>query len=79
VIVSPKVTAGSAGFGTAGAVVVILVWILGLYGIQVPPEVAAAIAAVIGSIAGFFAGHIVQHIEPGSQPTSKEPEKNPGP
>ena len=39
-----KVTSGTA----AGAVTIVLVWIAGMIGIEVPPEVASAVTVLIG-------------------------------
>lgn len=44
---TPKVSAGAAG----GAIAIIVVWGIGLAGIEVPAEVAAAFGTV-GSFAG---------------------------
>lgn len=46
----PKVLAG----GVAGAVTVLLVYVVGLAGVDVPPEVAAAVTTVITFAAGYF-------------------------
>lgn len=48
-----KVTAAAV----AGAVVTIAVWILGMFGIDVPPAVAAAITTLLGAAAGWLAPH----------------------
>lgn len=45
-----KVTAA----GTAGAAALVLVWILGSFGVEVPPEVAAALTALIATAAGWL-------------------------
>lgn len=47
--VEPKVTAATLG----GAVAVIAVWIEGLLGLDVPPEVAAAEATVFAFVFGW--------------------------
>ncbi len=47
---NPKVAAG----GIAGALTVILVWLVGLAGVDVPAEVASAITVVIGFAAGYL-------------------------
>lgn len=47
--VSPKVVAGGAG----GAAALVLVWMLGLLGLEVPPEVAIAIATLLAGAAGW--------------------------
>lgn len=46
----PKVVAA----GTAGAVTVLLVWIAGLLGLDVPEEVAAAVTAILATAAGYL-------------------------
>jgi putative flippase GtrA len=45
-----KVAAG----GAAGALTVLVVWILGLYHVSVPPEVASAITVLISFITSYF-------------------------
>jgi hypothetical protein len=47
---TPKV----AAVGVAGAVTIVLVWVAGLLGIEMPPEVAAAIATLLTFGAGYF-------------------------
>lgn len=47
----PKVIASTV----AGAVTVILVWILGELGVDVPAEVGSSITVVFSAIAGYFA------------------------
>ena len=46
----PKVAA--AGIG--GSAAVLIVWIAGQFGVDMPAEVGAAIAALIGFAAGYF-------------------------
>ena len=46
----PKVTAAAAGGGLA----VILVWVAGLLGVDVPPEVAAAFTTVLSFAGGWI-------------------------
>jgi hypothetical protein len=48
--VSPKVAAG----GAAGAVTVVLVWVAGMFGVGVPPEVASALTVLISTGAGYL-------------------------
>jgi hypothetical protein len=44
--------------GAAGAVTVILVWVLGTFGhIVVPPEVSSALTTIISSLAAYAAPH----------------------
>jgi putative flippase GtrA len=45
-----KVTAG----GVAGALTVLVVWILGLLHVPVPPEVASALTVVISFVASYL-------------------------
>lgn len=47
---TPKVTAASVG----GAAALLLVWIGGLLGIDVPPEAAAALAFLLATAAGYL-------------------------
>lgn len=47
---TPKVQAA----GAAGAVTVILVWIVGLLGVDIPPEVASAFTTLIAAAAGWL-------------------------
>lgn len=46
---TPKVTASGAG----GAAAVLLVWVAGLCGVEVPAEVAAAAAVLLGTGAAY--------------------------
>lgn len=47
---TPKVVAAT----TAGAATILLVWIVGLLGLGVPPEVAAAVTVLITAGAGYL-------------------------
>ena len=47
---TPKVAAA----GVSGAVAIILVWIAGLFGLEVPAEVAAAVAAILAFAGGYL-------------------------
>ncbi|NDO78472.1 hypothetical protein GKZ75_09605 [Kocuria indica] len=49
----------TAGTGLAGAAAVVLVWILGEAGVDVPTEVAAALAVLIGGIGTLIGGKLV--------------------
>lgn len=49
--VHPKVAAGGA-IGTPLGVV--LVWVLGQFGVEMPAEVAAALGTVVGAVVGWF-------------------------
>lgn len=46
----PKVLAG----GVAGALTVVLVWVLGAVGVDMPPEVASAVTVLIGTGAAYL-------------------------
>ena len=47
---TPKVAVG----GAAGAVTVVLVWAAGLFGVEVPPEVASAVTVLISTGAAYI-------------------------
>lgn len=47
-------SASTVATGSGGAAAVILVWALGLKGIVVPPEVAAAITWLMGTLTGYL-------------------------
>jgi hypothetical protein len=47
---APKVVAGTV----AGAATVLLVWLAGLLGLAVPPEVAAAVTVLLSGAAGYL-------------------------
>lgn len=75
--VSPKVTAASGAAGGSMPLAIIIVWLLGQAGIQVPPEIGAAIASLVSAIAAFAAGYFTRHVpaavaivtqQPGGQP-----------
>jgi putative flippase GtrA len=46
----PKVVAG----GAAGAVSIVIVWLLGAQGTDVPPEVASAFTVILGTLAAYL-------------------------
>jgi hypothetical protein len=48
--VSPKVAAA----GWAGAVSVVIVYIAGLFGLEIPAEVSSALTTLIAVTAGYF-------------------------
>lgn len=47
--INPKVAAG----GVAGSITIILVWVLGFFHVEVPPEVASAFTTIISFGAGW--------------------------
>lgn len=48
--INPKVQAA----GWAGAVTILLVWVAGMFGLEVPPEVASAFTVLVGTAAGYL-------------------------
>jgi len=50
--VNPKISAAAA----AGAVTIVLVWALGLVGVEMPHEVASAITLIVAVAAGYVRG-----------------------
>jgi hypothetical protein len=48
--IEPKVAAG----GIAGSVTILAVWVAGLLGVDVPPEVASAFTVVVTFVAGYL-------------------------
>jgi hypothetical protein len=46
----PKVVAA----GAAGALTVVLVWVVGMFGLEVPEEVAAAVTALLATGAAYL-------------------------
>lgn len=51
---SNKPTPKVAAAGTAGAATIVLVYIVGLLGLDVPPEVASAVTALLSFGAGYL-------------------------
>jgi uncharacterized membrane protein YfbV (UPF0208 family) len=43
-----------AGVGIGVPLAIIVAWIMGLYGIEMPPEVQTALGAILSPIAGYF-------------------------
>lgn len=43
--------------GVSGAAVTLIVFVAGLFGLEVPAEVAAAAVAVVAAVAGYLAPH----------------------
>ena len=46
-----RLTPGTSAVGVSGAASIVLVWALGLAGIEVPPEVASAMTLLISALA----------------------------
>lgn len=57
--IGPVTKSSAAGTGIAGAAGVLIVYLLGLFGLEVPEEVAAAIVVLIGAIGTFVGGKVV--------------------
>ena len=47
---TPKVAAA----GVSGAVALIIVWIVGMFGVEVPAEVGAALATILAFVGGYL-------------------------
>lgn len=47
-------TAKIAASGIGGSVSIVLVWLAGLTGLEVPPEVAAAVTTIISFLSGYL-------------------------
>ena len=48
--VNPKVQAA----GAAGAVTILLVWVAGMFGLEVPPEAASSFTVLVSTFAGWL-------------------------
>lgn len=55
--VHPRVKAAATGGTVAGAASVVLVWLLGASGLEVPPEVASALTTLMAGAFAFVAGY----------------------
>jgi len=55
------VTTTSAGSGgVAGAITLLIVWVLSMRGVDIPPEVASGITVLVGFIGGIIGGWVVK-------------------
>jgi putative flippase GtrA len=52
--VSTAPTNKVAAAGIGGALAIVLIWIAGLFNVEVPPEVAASIAAIVSFATGYL-------------------------
>jgi hypothetical protein len=69
-VIEKKVTAAAL----AGAVVTIAIWILHMFDVEVPAEVAAAITTVLAAVAGYLAPHTYRpDLVPAAASTGDEP------
>lgn len=51
-----KVTAGVAG----GGLTAILIWVGGLFGLEIPPEIAAEMGAAVATLIGLLAAYFTR-------------------
>lgn len=57
--IGPVTKGSAAGTGVAGAGAILIVWVAGLFGLDIPAEVAGAIVVIIGFIGSLVGGKIV--------------------
>lgn len=57
--IGPVTTSSAAGTGIAGAAGVLIVWIVSLFGLEIPAEVAGAIVVLLGAIGTLVGGKVV--------------------
>jgi uncharacterized membrane protein YfcA len=63
--ISNKVVASTTGTGIAGAITMILTYLVQIiWKVEVPPEVALATSTVISTLAAGFAGYLTPHGPP---------------
>lgn len=62
----PKVTASVIGSGVGGALVLIVVWILSLYNVTVPDNVAQSLTILVGALLALVSGYSVSSPPSGS-------------
>lgn len=55
---APKVVAATTGASITGSVTVVLVYILGQLGVDLPPEVSSAVTTILGAAGALVAGRI---------------------
>lgn len=58
--VGPVTGGATTGTSVAGSAAIIIVWAIGLTGLEVPPEVAAALAVLLGAAGALFGGWAVR-------------------
>lgn len=83
--ISSKVSVGgAAGAGSVG-IPVVVIWLLGLFHVPVPPEVAAVLSGWLAAGTAFFFGWLVRELNLSAQPIpnlpssqSPQPQVNPG-
>jgi hypothetical protein len=52
-IVAPP-SASTVATGLSGGITVLVIWLIGLKGVVVPPEIAATLTMVISTLIGYF-------------------------
>lgn len=62
--VSPKVAASAAASGVTAPVATVIMWLIGMTGAVIPPEVATAMGILLSTLAGAAAGYLVRHDPP---------------
>lgn len=73
--VSPKVVAAGSG----AALGTIIIWILGVFGVTVEPDVAAALATILATLGGWLARDVQRDKGTGNAPdvdTTARPVEN---
>lgn len=66
--IHPKVVSTAGGSGLGAAVTIIIIWILSLFQIPVPEDVAQAFTAIFGVLVGLIAGYVTPNPTPAAQP-----------
>lgn len=56
--ISPKVKAGAGGGGAGFMLAIILVWILTMFGVEVPGEVGSAIGSLLSTGLGALSAYV---------------------
>lgn len=65
--ISPKATAGSAGATAGGQIMVVVVWLLSLFHVTMPADVAVALGGLLSGLMAFAGAYAVPHVEPPPQ------------
>lgn len=56
--IHPKTWNGASGAGIGGSLAIVLVWVLSLFGVQVPDAVGQALATIMAVVVGFIASYL---------------------
>lgn len=57
--IGPVSASAAAGAGVSGAAAIVLVWVLGMFNVEVTAEVAGAFATLIGALGALVGGKLV--------------------